>query len=211
MKPPATPPNKTSGGGIEPVVRAVLAADAEKRAAVRRGAEVGGSTEVPVARRIALLDSRRCEHPRRLAVADPQRDDALVVRPSRLEVAVGHVEDDETAPGVDRRRRPYAAATVVEDRAAVVDARLESPQRVARRQVGGDEVPAVAVLAVRRDPEQHPVPDHNRRGEDAGLVVRRIGGRLGQPRVVVVPVLGAVGRPHRVQRVAAAEDHEIRS
>ncbi len=154
---------------------------------------------------------RRCEHPRRLAVADPQRDDALVVRPPGLEVAVGDVEDGQAPRGVDRRRRPHAAAAVVEHGAAVVDARLESPERVAGRQVGGDEVPAVAVLSVRRDPEQHAVPDHDGRGEDARLVVGGIGRRLGQAGVVVVPVLGAVRRPQRVQRVAAPEDHEVRS
>jgi GDSL-like Lipase/Acylhydrolase family len=38
-------PDEAAGGRIEPVVRAVLAAHAEERAAVRRGAEVGRGTE----------------------------------------------------------------------------------------------------------------------------------------------------------------------
>ena len=76
-------------------------------------------------------------------------------------------------------------------------------------EVGRDDVPPGSVLTVDVGPEEHVVHRHHRRGKDAGAVPVGIGRLSGLPGVVVAPVQCAGGGVERVQRVAAAEDHEI--
>src|SRR5437588_3122613 len=193
------------GGGVDRVVGAVLAADAEEGLSVG----IGGGAEVPVT---AVVDALRIEDPRQRAVIGMQSEDLLVVHALSggvADVAVGHVEHDDVLALDEAGRGPHAAASVVEDGAVRVDRRLEAPDLAAVLDIGGCGVPAMAALAVGRHAEDHVVADHDRRREDARLVLRRVGWLFGEAGVVVVPDLLAGVGVEGVQRVPAAEDDQV--
>ncbi len=150
------------------------------------------------------------EPPGETAVADPQGDDRVGVTRRAVEAAVGRPEQHQPQVREHRARRPHAPAAVLEHLALAVHVGLQLPDRVARGEAGGHDVPRRVALAVLVHAEEDASSVHHRGGEDP----RAVGVRSQRPRdagVGVLPEERTRGGAQRVERVPAGEDHQCRA